>query len=130
MAKPNLQRNIKPKMTFKNMFQSTPIFIISVVILILLGRGAIATVLKEIETARLVSDYQKKLQELKNKQVNLNKKIDFLQTSEGQESELRSIYNSAKPGESVVLIIDPKTNTTTPVTQKTWWQKFKEFFGN
>jgi histidinol-phosphate/aromatic aminotransferase/cobyric acid decarboxylase-like protein len=86
--------------------------------------------MKERESAKLALDAQTQLTQLNNQQKDLNEKIAYLKTPEGTETELRGIYNAAKPGESVVLIIDPKNPTSTPVQQKSWWQKFLGFFTN
>ncbi len=124
-----LQRNIKPKISFKNMMQSGPVFWFTILIIILLGRGAILNFQKERETAKLATDAQNKLIELSNREKDLNGKINYLKTPEGTETELRSIYNAARPGESVVLIIDGKPATSVPTQEKTFWQKIKNFFG-
>jgi len=123
-----LQRNTQPKTGFKNMMQSTPIFWLTILVIVLLGRGAVMTFIKERETAKLAQDAQNKLIDLNNREKVLNEKISYLKTPEGTETELRGIYNAAKPGESVVLIIDAKASTTTSPQQKTWWQKFFSFF--
>ncbi|MFZ3020285.1 MAG: hypothetical protein WA051_02065 [Minisyncoccia bacterium] len=123
-----LQRNIQPKMSFKNMMQSGPVFWLTVILIVSLGRGAILTFMKERETDKLAKDAQNKLSELSNREVELNEKIDYLKTPEGTETELRSIYNAAKPGESVVLIIDGKPATNTEIKEKTFWSKIVSFF--
>ena len=73
-------------------------------------------------------DAGKKLLDLKNREKDLGQRIDYLKTEDGKETELRSIYNAAKPGESVVLIIDSKNSSTTAPKEKTWWQKFVSIF--
>lgn len=108
--------------------QSAPVFWLAILIIILLGRGAIMTFVKERETAKLAQDAQNRLVDLNNREKVLNEKISYLKTPEGTETELRGIYNAAKPGESVVLIIDGKASTTTNPQQKNWWQKIVSIF--
>ncbi len=121
---PNLQRQFN----WKNFTQSKIAFFVAIVVLVLLGRGAILTFIKEREVRLIASGAQNKLEGLKNRQEDLSEKINFLNTDEGKEMELRSVYNAARPGESAVLIVDSKNTTSTPKLQKTWWQKFLGFF--
>ncbi len=104
------------------------VFFASIVILIILGRGAVATYLKEKQSKVLAANAKERLEVLKNREQDLNQKIDFLSTDEGKEMELRSVYNAAKPGESAVLIVDNKNATATPKVKKTFWQKFRDLF--
>lgn len=120
--------NLQRQFNWKNFTQSKIAFFVAIVILILLGRGAIITFLKAREVGLIAESTQSKLESLKNRQTELSEKINFLSTEEGKEMELRSIYNAALPGESVVLIVDNKNTTSTPKIQKTWWQKFLNFF--
>jgi len=120
--------HLQRKVTFRKILQGKFAFLFAILILVFLGRGAVLTYMKERESAKLAQSAKDKLFQLKARQNSLTEKINFLRTSEGIESELRSIYNVAKSGESVVLIIDSKTATTTLPPSKSWWQKIQAFF--
>ncbi len=105
-------------------------FWVFLVVLIVLGRAAIGAYIKERESRRLAVDSQARLVELEERERELNEHINFLKTPEGVEAELRSRYSVAKPGETVVLIVDDRNATTTKPVKKSWWQKFISFFEN
>lgn len=130
MRSSNLQRNIKPKTSFRNMMHSGPIFWLSIIILFFLARGAIITVVKERETARLADESKKKMLDLENRGNDLTQRIEYLKTPDGEEAELRALYNAARPDESVVLIVDSKSKIATTTERVSLWQKIKNIFSN
>jgi predicted Holliday junction resolvase-like endonuclease len=62
---------------------------------------------------------QSELDKLINHQNDLAKKIQFLSTEAGIESELRTKYRAVREGESVAVILDAvKLSTSTATTTK------------
>lgn len=62
---------------------------------------------------------ESELTKLINHQNDLSKKIQFLSTEAGVESELRTKYRAVREGESVAVILDAvKLSTTTSTTTK------------
>lgn len=66
---------------------------------------------------------------LKTRKDMLDSEIDRLRTDNGIEEEIRSKFNVAKPGETVVVIINNSTTSTKDVQQKSdLWSRFLDFF--
>ena len=63
-------------------------------------------------------------QTLQQKQTSLATMNEYLTTTEGTEQVLRNKYNVVKPGEGIVVVVDPAA--TIPVTQPSgpvrWWR--------
>ncbi len=112
------------------MMHSGPIFWLSIIVLFFLARGAIITVVKERETARLADESKKKMLDLENRGNDLTQRIEYLKTPDGEEAELRALYNAARPDESVVLIVDSKSKIATTTERVSLWQKIKNIFSN
>ncbi len=69
------------------------------------------------------------LEKLTIREAVLEKTLTNLNTDRGREYEIRTRFDVAKPGESVVIIVDEPATTTPPVpVKKTWWQSVRDFF--
>jgi cell division protein FtsB len=77
---------------------------------------------KEEIARRAAQDTQKQLASLRVRQDALQRNINELSTSRGQEATLRETFGVAKPGEDVIIIVPPKVATTTPPVS--FWQKW------
>ena len=62
---------------------------------------------KQQESAGLRLDAESQLAILKSRESKLTDDIDALQTDRGKEAVLRREYNVGKPGENLVVIVDP-----------------------
>ena len=60
----------------------------------------------------------------------LESEINRLKTDNGIEEEIRSKFNVAKPGETVVTVINSATDTLTDndTSNKSFWVSFFEIF--
>lgn len=63
-------------------------------------------------------------------------KVDYLSTSEGVESEIRTKFRAVEEGESVAVIVsepgakaDISSSTSRTVTKRSWWQKIAWMLG-
>lgn len=80
------------------------------------------------------SDYERAQAELKNlanRQNELEKNIQHLETQRGIEAELRTRFNASKEGEELLVIVNDKGSasaaTSTPGLDS-WWKSVKDWF--
>jgi cell division protein FtsB len=103
------------------------------VVIILIGFFAKATwnvYQKEQDSSAQAARADMELKRLEERQTLLTGELQRLGTKEGLEEEIRSKYSVSKPGEQVVIIVDPAQSekaTTTPQNQS-WWDKIKSWF--
>lgn len=80
------------------------------------------------------------LREAKQRKEDLARKVGYLSTDEGVQSEIRSKFRAAEKGESVAVIVDDRqtanvissnaSGTSTAVSKKlSWWGRVAYFFG-
>jgi cell division protein FtsB len=70
----------------------------------------------------------KHLQDLETRKADLDKKVQYLSNDRGIEAEMRKNFDVARPGEQVVIIVDPEKKpeikpldaTSTP--EKPWYK--------
>lgn len=79
---------------------------------------------KYIAIRKRVRDLKEEQQRLVKKQETLVKTNAYIETTEGEERELREKYNVVKPGEGMIVITNPAnigtdTGPTTRVGR--WW---------
>ena len=65
---------------------------------------------------------------LEARDMELNTVIEKLGTEAGKEAEIRSKFNVAKNGETVVLITDEASDTLATTTSQGFWQKVGNLF--
>jgi cell division protein FtsB len=58
----------------------------------------------------------------------LSASLDALQSERGKEAAIREKFGATKPGEGVIVIVDPERPTTSAATTTSWWQKLLSFF--
>lgn len=65
---------------------------------------------------------------LKDRKDMLDSEINRLKTDNGIEEEIRGKFNVAKPGETVVMVINSSTSTETSNPNKSFWSSFWGIF--
>ncbi len=84
-------------------------------------------IVRKEEIARhAVADTKVELASLKERKETLDQNLAELNTERGQEATLRETYGVAKPGEGVIIVVQPKEATSTPPLP--WWRKFLGWF--
>ena len=86
------------------------------------------TIEREMVTRR--DEAQLRLDTLKSRQVDLEKKVEYLSNDRGIEAEMRRNFDVARPGEQVVIILDKETEAeikpldkmSTENTESRWYQ--------
>lgn len=114
------------------MLYSRPTLLVLLLILFLTARAAYNVYDKEVESRDRAARAQTELQNLQQRKVEVAKAIEQLNTKEGVEREIRNNFRVAKPGEYLVVLVDPpKAETDVPEDSLTsgLWRKIKGLFG-
>lgn len=98
------------------------------VIVILLAKGNWGVIRKELGSRQNLNNVEKELLLVKEKETELRSNIYKLNTPEGVESEIRSRFSVKKPGEEVVLIVEPSNSTSTQDQSNSFWSKIGRWF--
>ena len=120
-----MQEFIKKKKK-KNIIYSWPVLVI---LFLILGYSIKANLniyekVKKSEQKKEISENQ--LQELKNRQVQIEKDVQRLNSNIGQEEELRNRFNLVKDQEKVFIIVDEKKDNVESFKQEENKQGFIE----
>jgi len=94
------------------------------VVVLVLARGAYSVLLKERESRALRSDVEAELRDLKSREMEIRTDIAELASERGVERALRSEYELAREGESVIVIVgddEEITEEPAPVVRP-WWR--------
>ncbi|MCX6717598.1 MAG: septum formation initiator family protein [Candidatus Taylorbacteria bacterium] len=108
----------------KVIYSRITIFVLFVVVIFLL-RAVYDIYKKERVSFKSVASVEENYNDLKNRQSMLKSEIERLNTDKGVEEEIRSKFSVSKPGETVVVIVDNSSNTSTDSenTGQSFWQK-------
>ena len=82
---------------------------------------------KEERARHAAGDAKAELTSLILREETLRENLEELQTERGQEASLRETYGVAKPGEEVIIVIEPGEGDR--LGELPWWRKFLGFFG-
>ncbi len=127
---------IRNRTTFRYILRSPITLVVSFLIVIILGR-AVWNVHVSAQRARdKMAKYDAELSRLNIKKAEVEKRLEYLSTSEGVESELRNRYRAITPGEMVAVIVrdDSASNTvfssikSEDNSSKSLWSRFLDLF--
>ena len=117
----------------KKSWTQSPIVALFLVIAFVWGCVVVVRIYtKYREAVALRNQSQEELRELQSKQADLTTQINGLSTDRGLESEVRNRYRVVRPGEQLVIVVDPATSATTTQTSggiASFWQRFLRFVG-
>ncbi|MGB4076399.1 MAG: hypothetical protein WBK28_01680 [Minisyncoccia bacterium] len=82
---------------------------------------------KEEVARRMAEDMKRSLALLEEREKTLRANIADLETSRGQEASLRETYGVARPGEEVIIVVDPAE--VVELRELPWWRTLLGFFG-
>lgn len=82
------------------------------------------------ESQRKTNEAKAELRILEERKRDLEKRVSFLKTERGQESEIREKFMVGKEGEGVILLVDQPHSTTTKALplKESFWSGFLDFF--
>ena len=101
-------------------------FLLSLTLLI--GYGALRGVLQALELRKEAKGKEKKIEELLEKKVELERYLAELENAEVVKREAKERLNLKEPGENVVVVVpvEEETSPTEPVAGN-FWAKIKMF---
>ncbi len=125
-------REFRQKRQFREMLYSRPTLLVLLVVLFLTARAAYNVYGKESESRERAARAQTELQNLQQRKVEVAKAIEELNTKEGIEREIRNSFRVAKPGEHLVVLVNPPKTEDVVVSDSLasgLWRKVKGLFG-
>ena len=85
---------------------------------------------KERITAERRSQSRRELRDVSTRETELRAEIERLTTARGQEEEVRSKFEVARPGEKVIVIVDaPADSQTAGALESSLWVRILGWFG-
>lgn len=102
------------------------------VVLFLTARAAYNVYGKETESRDRATRARTELRNLQQRKIEVAKAIEQLNTKEGMEREIRNSFRVAKPGEHLVVLVDPPKSEDVVVPDSLvsgLWKKVKGLFG-
>ena len=118
------QEKSKPR----QFFESTPVLILLSVILILFVFGIVNFAKKAIEASRKRELAEERINELEGRKVNLENDIENLETDFGKERVFRENFGMGRPGEGVVVVVEPKDGLGSEGQKKGFWYFVRGWF--
>lgn len=117
------------KRQIKNIVYSKLFLIVLLVFIFFLGRSTFDIYQKSKLSYNNYIKVKRDYDSIEARKAMLESEINRLATDSGIEEEIRSKFNVAKPGETVVIIID-KNSTSTDVDniKKDFWSSLWEIF--
>lgn len=117
------------KRQIKNIVYSKLFLIVLLVLIFFLGRSTFDIYQKSKLSYNNYIKVKRDYDSIEARKAMLESEINRLATDSGIEEEIRSKFNVAKPGETVVIIID-KNSTSTDVDniKKDFWSSLWEIF--
>ena len=122
--------DFQQKRHLKSIIYSKVSLLVLFILVIFLGRATYDIYWKYKISSENYNVVKKDYDNLKERNEMLNSEIDRLKTDTGIEEEIRSKFDVAKPGETVVVVIDSSSSTSTDKNLKQgFWAKFWGIFG-
>jgi len=101
------------------------VFILVLAVLVIVGMSGVWRIYKrERESAALNRESAAHLADLMEREAGLKADISDLNTERGKEAALRQQYRMGKPGEGLIIIVDPTAPATTSATSTSSWSSW------
>jgi len=122
--------DFQQKRQIKKVIYSKVSFVILLILVILLGKATYNIYTKSRLSSESYNETKKDYESLKARKDMLESEINRLKTDTGIEEEIRSKFNVAKPGETVVVVIDGSSSTSTNANSSkgSFWSSFWGMF--
>lgn len=98
-----------------------------VIAVLWLGYMLIGIFHKEEVARKAAGEARQELTALSLREQTLHKNLEDLKTARGQEASIRETYGVARPGEEVIIVVEPPPEK--PLEALSWWDKFLGWFG-
>jgi len=109
-------KHFEDKKQIKSKFYSRLTIAGLVLLILLLGNGVWNIYGRERQSALMRREAEGRLRALETQRESLRRETDKLANDSGVEEEIRTKFNVVKPGERVVVIVNPEPATTTATT--------------
>jgi len=120
--------DFQQKRQFKKIMYSKVSFVIVFILVIFLAKANYNIYQKSKLSSDNYAGVKRDYDGLKARKEMLESEINRLKTDNGIEEEIRSKFNVAKPGETVVVVINNSTSTDTNNQNKGFWSNFLGIF--
>ena len=121
--------DFQQKKQFKKIIHSKVFFLVFLIIIIFLGRSTYDIYQRQKLSATNYTGVKKNYDSIKERKDMLESEIDRLKTDTGIEEEIRGKFNVAKPGETVVTIVDStSTSAGSGSVKRGFWSGFWGIF--
>lgn len=118
-------RELEQRQRRKRRLYSWPVLVLFLFVTFMFVRGTYGVFKKKFESQHDLQALEAQKQSLDAEQSELSNNIASLQTESGIEKEVKEKYNVAKPGEHVVILVDPEpTSTPEAATSTPWYRRF------
>ncbi len=122
--------DFQQKRKFNKFLYSKVTLVILFILVIILAKATYSIYQKYKISSDSYAVVKKDYDSLKDRNNMLNSEINRLKTDTGIEEEIRSKFNVAKPGETVVVVINGSSSTSTDdnTQNKGFWANFLSIF--
>jgi len=123
---------------WRKIISSKITLVVILIVLILMAKGANEMKRKNDLSASRLDTIEKDYQKLDTYKTELENRINYLSTTEGIESELRTKFRAVKEGEQIAVIIDKDAESSSSSTvinnvananDGSLWSKLLSFLG-
>jgi cell division protein FtsB len=122
---------LQKKRKLKKIIYSRGSAVLLIIISVILFRGSWEVHQKEAQSRNDLENVRRELEVTEAKESFLTASLGSLDTTRGQEEEIRDRFNVTKPGEKVVFVVDSTENSEAEnQTEGGLWTKVKVFFNN
>lgn len=108
-------RNFQQKRGWKNIMQSKPVLILLGILILIFTWNILGFWNKMQETEKNKKIAEEKVALLQQKKEDISSEINSLSTVEGKEKFIRENYGWAKEGEDVIVVVEDKNLSATPI---------------
>ena len=119
-------REFQDKKRVRKFLYSKGVVAVLAVFVLILAHATWGVYQKEQESQTAAAASESELGKLQDRQAVLQSEIARLKTDEGVEEEIRSKFSVAKPGEDLIIIVNPDDATNTQTLPKpSLWDRVK-----
>ncbi len=117
------------KKRVRRIFFSKGAVALLILVVLLMARATWNVFKKEQASAANAAEAARELSKMQSRENVLTSEISRLSTDEGVEEEIRSKYSVIKPGENMIVIVDPQATSTPPAAApQSLWGRFTNLF--
>lgn len=122
--------DFQQKKKIRKVIYSKTFLVVMLVFIVILAKATYEIYQKERLSSENLSETQKEYDGLKSRETMLNSEISKLKTDTGIEEEIRSKFDVAKPGETVVVVVGNDSSSTDDQSDQNegFWQSFLNWF--